>query len=124
MLSGKKNTDNKLVDQILVMPASIYTNKQDTDKIKQYCDDLKKKLSKHDFDFSQIKTLLNKVLGQNKTSSPENIYSTKSQDHTTEVPSNKKAPPLEGGNYMKIGDIWTLKHEIRLPKFFELLTKI
>ena len=34
----------------------------------------------------------------------------KSQDPTTMVPANKKAPPLEGGNYMKIGGMWTLKH--------------
>ena len=39
------------------------------------------------------------------------------------VTDNKRSPPLEGGNYMKIGGMWTLKHEIRLPKLYELLIK-
>ena len=51
------------------------------------------------------------------------MYPTKSQDPTTRVPANKKATPLEGGNSMKIGGMCTLKHEIRSPKFYELIIK-
>ena len=50
--------------------------------------------------------------------------SPKDQDHTTVVTANKKAPPLECGDYMEIGGMWNLKHDIRLPKFYELPIKI
>ena len=55
--------------------------------------------------------------------SPNNMDSPKSQDPTTVVSSNNKAPPLEGINYPKIGGMQTLKHEISSPKFYELLIK-
>ena len=47
--------------------------------------------------------------------------SPKSKDPTSGLPSNKKSPPQEGGYYANIDDMWTLKHEIRSPKFCELL---
>ena len=56
--------------------------------------------------------------------SPDQKNSPKSQDTTTVVPNNRRAPPLNGGNYMKIGGMWNLKHEIISPKFYELLIKI
>ena len=37
------------------------------------------------------------------------------------VPDNKRAPPWESGHYTKIGGMWTLKHEINSPKFYEIL---
>ena len=40
------------------------------------------------------------------------------------VLDNKKASPLEGGHSTKIGGMWTLKHEISSPKFYEFLIKI
>ena len=49
--------------------------------------------------------------------SPEN----KDQDPTTLVPDKNKSPPLEGGNYTKIGGIWTLKHDIRSTNFYEII---
>ena len=45
------------------------------------------------------------------------------QDPNTVVPYNKKSPPLECGHSTKIGGMWTLKHDISLPKFYELLIK-
>ena len=44
-------------------------------------------------------------------------------DPTTVVPENKRDPPLEGGDSTKIGGMWTLKHDISSPKFYELLMK-
>ena len=41
----------------------------------------------------------------------------------TVVPTNRRSPPLEGGYSTKIGGMWTLKHEIILPKLYELLIK-
>ena len=40
------------------------------------------------------------------------------------VPSNSRVPPLEGVHSTKIDDMWNIKHEIRSPKFYELLIKI
>ena len=54
---------------------------------------------------------------QNQHSSPDNMDSPKAQDHDTVVLANNKTPPLEGEHYMKIGGMWTLKHEIRLPNY-------
>ena len=49
--------------------------------------------------------------------------SPKPQENTTVFPDNRRAPPLDGGQYTKIGGICNLKHEIRSPKLCELLTK-
>ena len=46
---------------------------------------------------------------------------TKSQDPNTVVLANKKAPPLEGGNYKNIGGMWTIKHDISSQKFYGIL---
>ena len=39
------------------------------------------------------------------------------------VTADRRAPLLEGGHSTKIGSMWTLKHEISSPKFYELLIK-
>ena len=39
----------------------------------------------------------------------------------TVVPANKKDLPLEGVSSTKEGYLWTLKHEISSPKFYEIL---
>ena len=49
--------------------------------------------------------------------------SPKDQDPTTAVLAKKNALPLEVGNSTKIGDMWTIKHETRPPKFYEILIK-
>ena len=56
-------------------------------------------------------------------SSPDKKDSPKYQDTNNVVPYNKKYPPLEGGHSTKIGGIWNIKHEIRSPKFYEILIK-
>ena len=56
-------------------------------------------------------------------SSPDWKDSPKPPDHTTVVPDNRRVPPLDGGSSTKIGDMWTLKHEISSPKSYELLIK-
>ena len=42
---------------------------------------------------------------------------------TTLVLAKNRAPPLDGGHFAKIGGMWTLKHEISSPKFYELIIK-
>ena len=41
----------------------------------------------------------------------------------TVILDKNKAPIFEGGYYLKIGGMWNLKHETRLPKFYEILIK-
>ena len=44
-------------------------------------------------------------------------------DPTNVVLDNRRDPPLGEGYSTKIGGMWTLKHEISSPKFYELLIK-
>ena len=53
--------------------------------------------------------------------SPAQNDTSNTPDPTTVVPDNRRAPPLDGGQYTKINGMWTLKHEIGSPKFYELL---
>ena len=57
------------------------------------------------------------------TSSPDQKNTLNPPDLTTVVPSNRRAPPLEGGHPTKIGGMCNLKHEISSPKFYELFIK-
>ena len=64
-------------ENILVVKALVDTNKQVNDELNQDCDEINKKLNKHDFEFSEIKALLNMVLVYNQTSLPDNIIQPK-----------------------------------------------
>ena len=99
------------------MQASIDANDEKMKKIDYEFTDMKSEMT-------DIKTYLKHVLVQNQNSSPDHMDSLKDQDINYEVPDNKKAPPLEGRNPKKNGCMWTLKHEIISPKFYELLIKI
>ena len=44
-------------------------------------------------------------------------------DPTNLVLDNRRDPSLDGRYYTKNGCMWTLKHEISSPKFYELLIK-
>ena len=48
-------------------------------------------MNKHEFEFYNIKAVLNKVLVQNQISLPGKMGSTKTEDPATEVPNIKKA---------------------------------
>ena len=39
------------------------------------------------------------------------------------ISANKSDTPLEGGHSTEIGGMWTLKHDISSPKFYEILIK-
>ena len=54
-------------------------------------------------------------------SSEDKKNSTKYQDPTTVFLDKNMAWPLEGEHSTKNGGMWTLKHEISSPKFYELL---
>ena len=59
----------------------------------------------------------------NSKSSPAQKDSSNPPDPITVVSANRRDPPLDGGNSMKIGGMWTLKHDISSPKCYELLIK-
>ena len=74
---------------------------------------------------ADLKEMITLMMDQIKISksSPDKKTPPKAQDSTTLVPSKNKSPSLKVGHYKKIGGIWTLKHYIRSPKFYELLIK-
>ena len=53
-----------------------------------------------------------------------NTVKKKPQYSTNVLHANMKVPLLEGGHYQKIGAMWTLKHEISSPKFYEIFVEI
>ena len=57
----------------------------------------------------------------NSKFSPAHNYTSNLPEPTTVVPDNRRSSPLDGGHSTKIGGMWTLKDEIRSPKFYELL---
>ena len=69
--------------------------------------------------------MLTAITDQIKTikSSPTQKDSTKLPDPTTVLPTKIKGSPLDGGQSTKISGMWTRKHGIRSPKFYELLIK-
>ena len=81
-------------------------------------------------DIKDIKESINKLTtfmmdqtNIQKSSSAQKDTTT-TPDPTTTVQTNRKAPPLEGGISDKIGGMWTLKHNISSPSFYEILIKI
>ena len=92
MPSGRNNMYNKSDDQFLAIKATIECSRQDyDDKIKKVTEDLTAIITSM---MDQIKTL---------KYSQENKYQPKDQDTDTVAPNNKKAPPLNGGHFTKIG---------------------
>ena len=65
----------------------------------------RKLLKAHEYQFTNINTLLTHLMVKNKNYLPYKLESPKSQDTDTVVPANKKYQTLEGGNFMKIGII-------------------
>ena len=96
--------------------------------LKGYKQDTNEKMTKMSDDFkTMFSVLLDHIKKSNQintmSSSPTQKDTSTTPDPTTVVPDNRRAPPLEGGHSTKIGGIWTLKHEIIPPKFYELLIK-
>ena len=74
-------------------------------------------------DINEIKKIFTHMMGQKQHYSPGKMDAPKAQDTDTVEPTNEKSPRLEGGNYTKSGGVWTLKHDILPPKFYEILIK-
>ena len=112
MPKGANKMENKSEDQLILMKEEIENHKQE---MKFEMKDIKETLKTFtEFMMDQI-NISKPSPAQKDTSTPP--YP------TTTVQTNKRAPPLEGGISENIGGMWTLKHEIRSPRFYELLTK-
>ena len=91
-------------------------NKQDSaDKMMKLIEYFKATIASY---ITSIKNQIN-----NFKSSPTEKDSPKPPDPTTVVLDNRSYPPLDDGKSTKIGDMWTQKHDISSPKFYELLIK-
>ena len=114
---------NKSDEQFIIVQATIEANKQYMKSKKQGSD---KKMMKLIEDFKvMLASTTKSFMDQIKISKyfPYQQDSKKSQEPTTVVPANRRDPPLDGGHYTKIGGMWTLKHDIRPQKLYELLIK-
>ena len=110
--------DNKNEEQFILLKQEIENNKQEsktdlkdlTETIMTLMEDQTNKLTTLMMD--QINISISSP-AQKDTSTPP--------DPNTTVQTNKRATPLEGGISKNIGGMWTLKHEINSPRFYELL---
>ena len=71
----------------------------------------------------KIDKWMENLMDKFENSSPNKAETNKTQNSFTVVRTTRKVTALEGGNYHKIGLMWTLKHEISSPKFYELIIK-
>ena len=68
-----------------------------------------------------ITSMMDKTTNSRFSSAHKDTYNP--TDPTNVVPDNWRVPPLEIGHYTKIFGMWTLKHDISSPKFYELIIK-
>ena len=134
MPKGSNNMDTKSDEHFLVIKATIKTNKQEADKSHKSNDEKLMILTENQKQTNEEIMLLTENLQvftemmidkkNISKSSPAQKDTSTPPDPTTVVPNNNRAPPLEGVISTKIGGMWTLKHEISSPNFYELLIKI
>ena len=124
MPKGGNKMDTKSDEHFLIIQATIEANKQeDYDKKMKTAE----KQMKTDEKLKHLTEIINNltafIMDQTNISksSPTQKDTSTPPDPTTAVPTNRRAPPLEGVNSTKIGGIWTLKHEISSPKLYEIL---
>ena len=119
MSKGSNKIYNNYDEQFMIMQSEIEANKQEMKSKKQDSDEKMMKLVEY------LKAMLAATIDHINTlkSSPTQKDPQKSPDPTTMVPANRRDPPLDGGQYTKIGGMWNFKHDIISPKFYEILIK-
>ena len=137
MPKGSNNIENKSEEQFIIMfkdykqdsDEKINKYKQDSDdKMTKYRKGSDDKMTKVSEDFQTMFAVLSDQINESNrvntiSSSPTQKDTSTSPDPTTMVPDNRGDPPLEGGHSTKICGMWTLKHEISSPKFYQLFIK-
>ena len=109
-------------EQFLSIQSTIEANKKNADE-KQI--NTAEKQMKTDEKITELTETINNLTAfmmdqaNNSKSSPTQKDTSTPPDPTTVVPANKRVPPLEGVHSTKIGGMWTLKHDISSPKFYE-----
>ena len=127
--------DTKSDEQFLVIEATIETNKKEPDKNHKKTDEKLTLLTENQKETNEKLNETNEKLALILTamkidknnifiSSPAQKDTSPPPEPTTTAQTNRRAPPLEGRISDKVGDMWTLKHEISSPRFYELLIKI
>ena len=118
--------DTKSGEQFLIIQETIETNKQEDNDKDMNTAEKQMKIDDKLTQFTEnLHVLIELTIDQtniSKSSPTQKDISTPSYP-TTLVPTNMRAPLLEGGHSTKIGGMCTLKHEISSPKFYELLIK-
>ena len=115
--------DNNSDEHFIIIWSTIEKSKQEMKaknqgsdyKIMKVTEDLKEMIE------SAITSMMDQIKMSKSSSSQKDFP--KPLETTTVVPDNRRDPPLEVGHSTKIGGVWYLKHEIRSPKFYELLIK-
>ena len=120
MPKGSNKMENNNEDQFILMKEEIENNKQD---IKAEMKDVKENIKDIKETHKCFATFMMDQTNISKSSPSQKDTSTP-PDPITTVQTNRRAPSLEGGMSDKIGGMWTLKHEISSPRFYELLIKI
>ena len=119
MTKGVKKTDTNSDEQFLIIQYTIEANKKEAAE----------KQMKTDEKITQLTETLNNLTAfmidqtNNSKTSPTHKDTSTTKDPITVVRAKKRGPPLEAGHSNKMGGMWTLKHEISLLKFYELLIK-
>ena len=109
--------DTNSDEKFLAIEATIESNKQKADRNQVKNDE---KLTRITEDIQKLTTFMMNQAKISKSSPAQKDTST-TPDPTTVVQTNRRDPPLKGGHSNNIGGMWTLKHEIISPKFYELL---
>ena len=118
--------DTKSDEELLIIQATIEANKHEADKKDMKTAEKKMKTDEKLTQLTenlQVFTALMMYQTSISKSSPTKNDTSNPPDPTTVVLTNMRDPPLEEGHYTRIGGMWTLKHEIISPKFYELLIK-
>ena len=113
--------------QFLAIEVTIEANKQESDKNHKETSDKITILTENQKETTETLKLILATMKKYKNyiskSSPAQKDTSTCSDPSTTVQTKKRSPPLEGGISENIGGMWTLKHEIRSPRFYELLIK-
>ena len=110
--------DNNSDEQFIIVHAVIEANKQGLKSNKQDSDG--KIMNITEYFKSMLSSPITSITDKIKSfkSSPTQKNSPNPLVSTTMVPANRMSSPLDGGQSMKIGGIWNMKHEISPPKLY------
>ena len=122
MTKGGNKMYTKSDEQFLVIKATIKSNNQESNNNHNNTDEKLTILTDNQKDTNETLKLLLAEMKIDKNNISKSYPSQKdtstTPDPTTMLPANRRDPPLDGGQYTNIGGMWTLKHEIRSPKFY------